>query len=147
MAEHDAKTPTSVGITGTSGPMNEPAAPVASIKVAHLVGGQVFIGQVVFDRGARPHYMEWPYEVFVMPNPHQGPATITLIKHGSMVGLMPQLASNRMVLEHHCLSIVDPHDDLVMRYLKALEREANPVTKEEVAARIKPGQMSGGPDA
>jgi len=146
MAEHDAKTPTGVGITGTSGPMNGAAnTPAASMKVAHMVGGQSFIGQVV-KNGAQ-FYMEWPYEILVMPNPNSQSAQVTLVKHGSMLGLMPELASNRIELLGRVLSLVDPNGRLAGEYVKALQREVNPVTKEEVAALIKPGQMSGGPDA
>jgi hypothetical protein len=115
---------------------------VAAVYVVHLLGQQSVIGQVTRD-GADQQFMEHPYEIMVLPSDSKQSAQVTLIKFGSMLGLMPELAVERIDLTgHRILGYRAASNRMVEEYLKALNRELNPVTKEEVAALLHPGKAS-----
>lgn len=132
MAKHDAKTLTE---------QDQDATPVAALYVVHMLGGQTLIGQVV-TLGYQ-QTMERPYEILVMPSENTQRAQVTLIKFGSMLGLLPDLAVDRIdVSASRILGYKVAPQQLVEHYLAALHRELNPVTKSEVEARLGDGSAS-----
>ena len=138
MAEHNAKTPTDGVAT-----LDLRQQSVASIKVVHLLGGQTLIGQILSNSKVGYHGMERPYEILVMASPDDQKVQCTVIKFGSMLGFMPELAVDVVPLNYaNMLGIVEPTQKLLEAYMEGLKREANPVTKAEVAALIHPGAAS-----
>jgi hypothetical protein len=118
---------------------------VSVLQVAHLLGGQTLIGSVertISNGRIHPSLtMRRPYELMVIPPESSQETTITLVKFGSILGLMPQLSVDNIDLYGKVLSFAGPDQKLVDAYHEALKRERNPPTKEELASLLHPGQL------
>jgi len=122
---------------------------VTRLQVVHLVGGQSLIGSVEQPLvNGMPHPtvagMKMPYELFVLPPEKEDKPKVTMVKLGSMLGMMPQLALDYADLTGKILGMRNVDAQTKDHYHKALEQERNPVTAADVASMIKPGP---GPEA
>jgi len=140
MAEHDAKTLRGLS-TSSDAPLNSPSK-VSLVSVVHLLGGQILIGSLTSTQMNMAYsHLERPYEVFAFPNKEDTSTQITLVKYGTMLGCMPELGVNEMILkDSQVLKYMGAPPKLLQAYYAALQQELNPVTKEQVAAAITPGK-------
>lgn len=121
---------------------------VSRLLVAHLVGGQTFIGSVeqllIDGKIMQPNaaVMQRPYEIFVLPPERGNESTITMIKFGTLLGMVPSLGVEYADLSNKVLAFGKPGPREIEAYQRALELERNPPTKEQVAQMLRPGQAS-----
>lgn len=104
---------------------------VACLMIAHLIGGQTVIGQLVQDR-AGLCVMHHPYEVLVIPPGDSQKTTVTVTKFGSMMGLVPELGLDQIDLAGKILGTMGAvkHDQLLVIYMKAFTAEVNAMQEQ-----------------
>lgn len=97
-----------------------------SVHVAHIVGGQTLIGQLVKDSQGHIH-MRFPYEVMAIPSESNQGSTVSVFKFGTMVGLVPELGLDSLPLGYGRImgNTISPSVKLLEIYQKALLHEAS----------------------
>jgi hypothetical protein len=105
--------------------------PTKAPQVLHLLGGQAVIGFVSIN--CDPIItVDHPFEIMTTPSEHTQRSQIALLAYGSMLGVMPQLATRQLVLQmSSVVSLpVDAPPDLIEHYMRA----AFPSPDEQIKA-------------
>lgn len=93
----------------------------SQIRIFHLLGGQVVIGECPYMTTQVIH----PYEVFSAPNASTLKSTIALIPFGSLNGVLPSLTPEVLTLDKlQIVASILPPQELQQAYAEARSRSA-----------------------
>lgn len=108
-----------------------------SIKVLHLLGGQVIIGNVEKDEVGQNAIVTHAYELMATPGPDSLKSNISLIPYGSLFGAMPSIVPPFLLIPMSGLVAipVDPPTELLQAFDAAYQRSAEERLKIEQALR------------
>ena len=90
--------------------------------IVYLDSGAIVIGLWTFPDHATSPLLLNPYEVLATPHPDTGKLNVTLMKFGSLYGVLQGLDQLKI---SHTLPIAQPPDEMLRQYQEIVKRHVN----------------------